>query len=437
MASTSKTAGGRWRYAAVAAALLPAVVLAAPGTDLDREPFLYGTTAADNAVTRLQAAIDQGRARLTHDEEHGYLRSVLKELDVPESSQVLVFSKTSLQRHRIVPKTPRAIYFNDVVFVGFCLRGDVVEVSAADPRLGTAFYTLPQRPAEQPRFQRQQDNCLICHGSSATQGLPGHVVRSVFADRGGLPILSEGGYRTNQASPMAERWGGWYVTGTTGGQEHMGNRVYREGDRDGGEGGGDVTDLADRFTTGLYPTPHSDVVALMVLEHQAEAHNLITRANYLTRQALYQEADINKALGRPLDERSESTTRRIRGAGEALVKYLLFSGEAKLTGPVKGTSAFAEEFARRGPHDARGRSLREFDLTRRLFKYPCSYLVYTKSFDALPGPVKDHVLRRLWEVLGGQDRGPDFAHLSAEDRRAILEILRETKPDLPEYWKRP
>jgi hypothetical protein len=117
------------------------------------------------------------------------------------------------------------------------------------------------------------------------------------------------------------------------------------------------------------------------------------------------------------------------------VRYLLFANEAPLEEPVAGTSGYAEEFAARGPRDARGRSLRDFDLRRRIFKYPCSYLIYSEAFDAIPQPAKDYVYRRLLEVLSGREQGPEFASLSAEDRRAILEILVATKPGVPEEWK--
>jgi hypothetical protein len=406
-------------------------------TDLDAEPINYAKSAGDNAVSRLIERLKSGQTQLRTDGEHGYLHSVLRELHVPESSQVLVFSKTSLQRHRIGPKTPRAVYFNDDVYVGFCLRGDVIELSAADPQLGTAFYTLDQHDESSARVTRQTDSCLICHGSSQNQGLPGHLVRSVFTDRQGLPQLTAGSYRTDFTSPLRERWGGWYVTGTCGKQFHLGNLIADKGrvEAEDNAQGVNVTDLHDRFTVDLYPTPHSDIVALMVLEQQAEGHNRLTRANLLTRVALHEEAELNKALGRPADYRSESTTSRIKNAGEPLVKYLLFSGEAKLTDRVAGTSGFAAEFAARGPRDRQGRSLREFDLERRLFKYPLSYLIYSRSFDALPAPVKDYVWRRLWEVLSGEDTSADFAHLTATDRRAILEILRDTKPGLPDNWR--
>ena len=146
-----------------------------------------------------------------------------------------------------------------------------------------------------------------------------------------------------------------------------------------------------------YLTGHSDIVALVMLEHQTEGQNLLTRASFQTRIALHQEAALNHELGEPPTHRWDSTTVRIKSAGDPLVKYLLFCEEAALTDRIRGTCSFAEDFMKRGPRDARGRSLRDLDLERRLFKYPCSYLIYSPSFDALPGQVKDHVLRRMWD----------------------------------------
>jgi hypothetical protein len=419
---------------------LLAVWLAAPirAGDIEQEPIRYSDAPADNPVTRLQRRLDAGEIRLVFEERFGYLRSVLRAFNIPEYSQMLVFSKTSLQRERISPQTPRAIYFNDDMYIGFCQRGALMEVTAVDPKLGAIFYALDQKPMDKPHFARQNDTCLICHGSSQNQGFPGHLVRSVYPDSNGYPILSLGTHRIDQSSPLRERWGGWYVTGASGAQEHLGNLVVEEGQQPESihnTAGRNVTDLSHRFPTGSYLTPDSDIVALMVLEHQTEMHNRITRANFLTRMALYEEAEINKALGRPVDSRSDSTRSRIRSAAEPLVQYLLFSGEARLTEPVQGTSSFTREFTQRGPRDGKGRSLRDLDLKHRLFVYPCSYLIYSAAFEGLPQPAKDYVLQRLWEVLTNRDKSPAFAHLSPADRQAIKEILLATKPHLPEYWR--
>jgi hypothetical protein len=420
--------------------LLCALLLTCPqsaeAADLERPPIHYNTATPADAVTALSNRVRAGQAILRHDNDHGYLASLLTQLDIPISSQVFVFSRTSLQRARISPKTPRAIYFNDEVAVGFCLHGDVLEIAAADPDLGTAFYTVSQNPAQQGAITRQTESCLLCHGSSANQGFPGHLLRSVFPDRTGEPVFPRGTKRVDHTTPFADRWGGWYVTGTSGRQTHLGNKLFGKSSDSDPNDGTNVTDLKPLFTVANYLTPHSDLVALMVLDHQAEGHNRLARANLLTRLALAEQAELNKLLGRPADERSESITRRIHGACEPLVQYLLFCGECPLEGAIAGTSEFAKDFAARGPFDSKRRTLREFDLRSRLFRYPLSYLIYTRAFDGLPLEAREHVYLRLWEVLTGKDGSKQFAHLSPQDRQAALEIVRETKTGLPEYWKK-
>src|SRR5262245_37198501 len=423
---------------------LALVIAAAPrvvrGQEFEQEPIHYSKSQPVNRVSRLLDQIASGEKLLTHEEQFGYLRDLLQRLEVPVSSQMLVYSKTSLQRQRISPRMPRALYFSDDVYVGFCQGGEVLEISTVDPQLGTVFYTLDQEFSARPRIQRQTDNCLICHGSSMTRETPGQVLRSVFTAADGLPVLSAGSYRIDQTSPLEKRWGGWYVTGTHGGQKHLGNLIVRgraNPDEIDNSGGLNQTNLAERFDTSAYLTPHSDIVALLVLEHQADAHNHLTRANFQTRQAMHYQQALNRELGEPADRIWDSTKSRIKSACEPLVEYLLFSGEAPLTARVHGTSDFIEEFARRGPRDSQGRSLRDFDLTQRIFKHPCSYLVYSPSFAGLPSEAREYVLRRMWEVLSGQDQAGKFAHLSTADRQAILEILRETLPQLPDYWLAP
>ena len=431
-------------YGALMAVILPIASGIIPGRavllaqDFEHEPINYATATPNNPVSQLQSRLDDGTAQLKYDDRVGYLKAVLDGLQVPVSSQTLVFSKTSLQRHRIAPRTPRAIYFSDEMYVGFCQNGDVVELSAVDPQLGAVFYTLDQEPCEKPQFKRHIDNCLICHGSSHTRGVPGHFIRSVYVDTVGFPVLAMGTHRIDHTSPISKRWGGWYVTGTHGDQEHLGNLIVtgkHEREPVPNAAGQNVTDLNSRFKTSAYLSPHSDLVALMVLEHQTEAHNLLTRASFQAREALYSESRLNKELGEPDGHRWDSTTTRIRSSCEALVKYLLFCDEAPLTARLQGTTSFADEFAARGPRDAQGRSLRDFDLQRRMFKYPCSYLIYSRSFDALPPEAKNLVYRRLWDVVSGSDQGKAFSHLSEADRTAIREILIATKPGLPDYWK--
>ncbi len=404
---------------------------------LDHSAIQYNSAAVADRVAGLQQRLRSGEAKLKFDDRHGYLEAVLKALQVPVSSQVLVFSKTSFQAPRISPRQARALYFTDDVFVGWVPGGDVLEFAAVDPRQGVIFYTMDQDGGTKPRLDRR-DECLQCHASGGTLGVPGLVVRSVFVERSGMPFFQAGGFVTDHRSPLSKRWGGWYVTGTHGEQRHMGN-VFAE-DREHPEDldrekGANVADLKGRIDTGNYLAASSDIVALMVLEHQTRMTNLITRVGWETRLALSDQKAMNAAMKEPEDRISESTRRRIDNAAEALLKYMLYTDEALLDAPVKGSSRFAEEFAAQGPRDHLKRSLRDLDLTRRMFRYPCSFLIYGTEFDALPAVVRERVLRRLWEVLSGADQTAVYARLTAEDRRAVYEILLDTRRDLPGYWR--
>ncbi|MCH5373047.1 MAG: hypothetical protein JJ992_03655 [Planctomycetes bacterium] len=411
---------------------------AAGQTSYEDEPINYYTTPLSDPVVRLQQQIDSGEIRLDYDADHGYLPSVLKALGVSPESQMLVFSKTSFQRERISPSRPRAVYFNDDVYVGWVQNGPVMEISSVDPRQGAIFYTLAQRATERPQFIRDHGDCLSCHASSRTSDVPGHLVRSVYTAPDGQPRFEAGTFLTDHTSPLSQRWGGWYVTGKHGSQRHMGNVVAADEEHPENldrEAGANVTSLDAFVDTSPYLTCDSDLVALMVLEHQTEMHNLITRAGYDTRRALRDGRIMNRLLEEPEDHISQSTRRRIENAGERLLKYLLFVGETALTEPICGTSSFADQFTARGPRDQRGRSLRDFDLQKRLFRYPCSYLIYSDAFTSLPAPLHDYLARRLWEILTGRDASETYSHLSTDDRRAILEILQDTQHDLAEDWK--
>ncbi len=171
-------------------------------------------------VANLQKRIDARKVRLEYDQQHGYLASVLRELKISTASQTLVFSRTSFQARLISPKHPRALYFNDDVHVGWVPRGEVLEIASTDPQLGPVFYTLEQRKTERPAFVRQNDACLQCHASSMTRDTPGYIVRSVFADATGQPLLRNGTFLIDQESPLKERWGGWYVSGHHGAAAH-------------------------------------------------------------------------------------------------------------------------------------------------------------------------------------------------------------------------
>jgi hypothetical protein len=343
----------------------------------------------------------------------------------------MVFSKTSFQAARIYPHSPRAIYFNDSVAVGHVPTGDLLEVTATDPDAGVVFFTLDQTEGRRPALARHDDECLQCHASPRTLGVPGLVVRSVYPDRTGMPSSRAGSFFTDHRSPLEQRWGGWYVTGTHGNSRHMGNQMAADeaGALD-AEAGANVTDLKRFLNPAVHLAPHSDLVALMVLEHQVRITNLLTRVGWETRLALADHASL-QLPGEGTNGWSESIRRRIERPAEVLVRSLFMLDEHALAAPVQGTSGFAEEYSARGPRDAKARSLYELDLRRRLYRYRFSPLVYSEQFAGLPREVRDYVYRRLLDVLTGKERGADFSSVTAAERTAILEILRDTLPDLP------
>ena len=406
--------------------------------EFEGAPINYDSAPVDDRVSQLQQKLDNGEASLKWDDKHGWLPSVLKQLDVPQSSQLLVFSKTSLQLRRIMPSRPRALYYSDDTYIGWVQRGDVVEVSTVDPRQGAIFYTLKQEVTESPKFVRDRGQCLICHASSRTKGVPGHLVRSVYPSRDGQPHFGLGTITTDHSTPFEKRFGGWYVTGKHGDMRHLGNAIADDNRRDpiDPEPGANLESLGRLVRTSPYLQPGSDLVSLMVLEHQSQMHNFIARASFETRRAKYHDEVMNKALKRPNGYTSESTGRRINSAAGKLVEFLLFSDEFRLTSPVAGTSDFAQEFSAQGHRDSKGRSLRDFDLQTRMFRYPCSFLIHSAAFDALPPTMLDVVYGRLIEILnaspGSSDEAAPFDHLSSADRIAIREIMVETKPEFRE-----
>ena len=387
----------------------------------DEETINYSKVDDAGPIARLKERIDRGDLKLAHDDHFGYLPSILSALNVPTNSQMLVFSKTSFQRERITPRTPRALYFSDDVYIGFVQGSPLLEISSVDPKLGGVFYTLEQAKVDRPKLVRT-DQCLECHTSAKTMGVPGHLVRSFATDDNGVVDMVTGTSLVNHRTPIQERWGGWYVTGSSGKQTHRGNlfgkAAFARHEQEPGYMG-DLTELKKYIDVTEYPAGSSDIVALMVMEHQAHMHNFLTRLNYEATIALKQYGHLNY----------------LKNITEAFMRYVLFVEEAPFAAPLRGTSGYAESFAKRGPKDKQGRSLREFDLQTRLFKYPCSYLIYSDAFDQLPAKLKERLYKRLWEILKEDDTTPEFKNLSADSRRAIREILFETKTDLPSYWK--
>ena len=362
----------------------------------------YSTSDSTTVVDELNRKLADESAKLLFDEKTGYLKSVLELLKIPVESQVLVYTQTSQQAQHITMTNPRAIYFNDEASVGYIPGAGLLEIVAQDPALGSIFYVIHQDAGAARRFGREQQ-CLRCHLSWDTLGVPGLSVLSTF------PRASErdyaNGFFVDHYRQIHERWGGWYVTGKRVPPRHMGNLPLILPKPPAAPPGGRES-LVGQFDLSAYLTPYSDIVALMVLDHQVHFTNLVTRATWEAR------------LGNEL---------RIAEAADALADYMLFVDEAPIAeGPIVGSSGFTEVFAARGKRDAQGRSLRELDLTTRLQKYPLSYMIYSPQFQALPAAPKNLVMGRVNDVLSGKINGPKYAHLTPAIRTAIAEILRAT-----------
>ncbi|MCP4190047.1 MAG: hypothetical protein GY768_05400 [Planctomycetaceae bacterium] len=407
-------------------------------TDIELPPIEYSDTQDNNLVTELMKNLKTGETTLEYDGDFGYLKSLLKAFDIPMSSQVLVFSKTSMQINFISPRSPRAIYFNDDVYVGWVRGSSIMEISTSDPKLGAAFYTVEMTP-RRARIKRELYSCLACHTSTLTQGVPGHTVRSVMPKPDGSIEVQRKSFVTDHSSPLPERWGGWYVTGTQGKMSHMGNAVLR-GDQLVADGSANRSNLRNNFNTFNWLTPYSDIVALMVLEHQTQMHNAFTLANFTVRQTIHEHEQSHAPSGQDETQSAENDVRRrelqitVERAAKKVVDYMLFVDEAPLTAIVTPSTSFAKDFSDRGPKDQSGRSLRDFDLRSRMFRHPCSYLIYSPSFDALEDDLKEQIYLRLWNVLieGGESK--EYDHLNVDVRESILQILKATKTALPSYW---
>jgi hypothetical protein len=368
-------------------------------------PAIHYRLPANDAVAKLDARLRDGSVQLGWREPGGYLRALLDALQIPVESQILVMSKTSLQAGLISPANPRSIFFNDHVAVAW-MHGGFIELAAQDPVQGVIFYMLPQDRDRPLRFTRDDAACLRCHRNDATFGAPGVFARSTVTAAGGEPLLIYGGGFSDHRTPLEARWGGWYVTGTPAGLRHMGNVLVTDREHPSVVNSEPVATLAGRFPVDRYLSPYSDAAALLVFDHQMYMMNLITRYGW--------------------EARAGAGDAQLAAGARELVDYLLFRQEAPLSAKIASPSGFAAKFSAQGPHDSRGRSLRQLNLTTRLLEFPCSYMIYSEAFDALPATAKAAVYRRMWQVLSAE---------AVPNKQAIVEILRETKPEVRPYFR--
>tara|TARA_R110000824_G_scaffold7892_4_gene35823 strand:+ start:46368 stop:47621 length:1254 start_codon:yes stop_codon:yes gene_type:complete len=403
----------------ICALLVPAILYAQTAYERDYPAIAYADTETRDAATALFADIAAGRVRLEHRTERGYLESLLALLNIDPSSQLLVFSKTARKSRFVTPESPRALYFNDEVYVGYVPDTNTLEIASMDPQLGPVFFDIPQDAESELALNRETSRCLRCHDSMTNTGggTPRFMMSSVLADSNGTIVSHEVSIITRDSTPLNRRWGGWYVTGLHGQQPTMANLIYRGGasikDQDLLTNGNKTT-LDDLVDTRPYLTAYSDIVALLVMQHQIEVQNAMTRASWDYRQSLAE-------AGSPSAEKLAELAKPVLDA-------LLMANEAPITDEIQGVSGYTEYFQNLGPFDEQGRSLRELDLNQRVFTYPLSYLVYSDAFAALPDELHSYLQERLHEILSADSDPAEYAHLDAATRAAILDIVNSTAP---------
>ena len=367
----------------------------------------------DRVARTFRGLADSGTA-LARDPSTGYLRPLLEALRIPVESQILVFSKTGVQHAFTGPRTPRALYFDESIVIGYVPGAPAIEIIAHDPVEGLAFYTLDQTPASAPVPVRR-NSCLTCHESSSTQNVPGLIVRSHVVDADGTvlpPIGALVSHDVDQRTSHPDRWGGWLVTSEGvaapyNQRAHQGNITFTPQGQTSSQVFIEWMDSAPEARG--YLSASSDVVALLAFDHQMPAINLMNRLRFHWRRVT------GEGRGGASDA---ETLRQI----DALADYLLFTGEASLPVALAPRPGFAAALAARIPKDRNGRSFAQLDAQTRLLRYPCSYMIYSDAFESLPVEIRQGIYRRMIEKL---------STARTDDRLAILEILRDTKPDFP------
>ena len=406
-------------------------------SDFEQPPVSYSATTP-RGQSELEAKLKSAALSLAAD-ERGALKALLAALDVPEESQMLVFSKTSLQRRRINPERPRALYFSDSVYVGW-VPGGLAEIIMIDPQLGPVFYAFDLRAAQRgtPKLERDGD-CLRCHGGTFVRDIPGVFARSLFTNEEGEPLLRHGTVLVDDATPFNQRWGGWYVTGYHGTEPHRGNVLSSEkGDALVFEA---FTQHSDTLTKFIDPTDYlrgtSDVVALLVFEHQMTVQNSFTRANFACRRMMAYQRGLQDAYKEPVTEDPvyDSVKSVFASTAQDVVDRMLFLNAAPLPHGVIGDDAFQKRFAHGAPASASGHTLKELQLWDRLFEQRCSYLIYSPMFLELPETLKTRIFERLQSALRSRDPQDRYAYLPAAEKQRIYDILVETHPDAKRLWQ--
>lgn len=394
---------------------------AADYRDFDQPPHDYWKRTPHDRFSRWMTNLNTGRIPLDYTSEKAFVASVLKSLDIPMSSQMLVFSTTSLQLSLISPRSPRAIYFNEDVYLGYVVGGKI-EVVSVDPDLGGVFYIFDIPRNGYPPHPERATRCMNCHAREDTGYVPGPVIKSVVPGPRGGSLKAFRQEQSGHGIPLDQRFGGWYVTGLANFTNHWGNHIGNSTPQ-----GVQRVPIppGTQFNYDRYLVPHSDVLPQLLHEHQVGFVNRAVEATYRTRTHLAEgNGKLTPAHATELDQQAR-----------ALTRYLLFADEVPLpAGGVAGDTEFKREFAsvrRIGPG---GASLKDFELRTRLFQHRCSYMIYSLAFQGLPPEMKQRVFTRLGQALDTAKPDKEYAYLPAAERQSIRGILKATLPELPKGW---
>ncbi len=385
--------------------------LAAPEHD-------YWNRTPKDPFTRIKDDLEQGRLNLDESSEQGYLVSLLKALKIPVETQMLVYSTTSLQLSLISPRSPRALYFNDDIYLGY-VPGGKIEIVSIDPELGAIFYIFDIPKAGTRPVAERSRRCMNCHSDEDTREVPGIVIKSVIPGPTGGSLESYRRGLSGHEIPLSDRFGGWHVTGAEEIGPHWGNLTGRFTPQ-----GIVTTPLppGERFDWSIFPVATSDLLAHLLHEHQAGFVNRVVESHYRLRTALA------RGKGKLLETDRADMERQV----EELVRYLLFADEAPLPkGGMVGDPALKEAFLADRRAAASGESLRDFDLKTHLFRNRCSYMIHTPLFQALPEGFRRRLYQRMDRALAASPADRDYAHLPPDEKARIRAILKETVPGVP------
>lgn len=409
-------------FSCLSAAALAAETKEPRVMDFRTPPHSYLDWKPKDRFAQLQDRAQKGEVKLDTSNDKAFLSSLLEALHIPITSQIMVFSASSLQSEIINPRNPRALYFNEDTYVGW-VPGGLVEIIAADPEMGPMFYVFNRlRPGGPVPDVQRSTKCMNCHAGNATRRLPGLIAESLLVSRAGSSLETFRRDVQGHQIPLELRFGGWHLTGQHNLSHHKANVM---GIPQNGKNELSPVEPGQYSDLSLHLLPTSDILPHLIHEHQMGFENRLVYAIYTMRQL----KNDNKGLF------GSAAKAEIEERAQELARYITFADEAKFPGKgITGDAAFTKDFLSDRRTTKAGLSLKDLDMKTRIFKHRCSYMLYTDTWKEAPKDLKERVYYHMALYLRDQ---PDalHAHLAPGERVAIRSILKETMNDLPAWWR--